>query len=206
MKSAEIRRRELLGEINKTAQMLDVLYSKQETDTNKVVNERELLLTLCLSIIDVLEFKLDSWSVAYFVFAREITKSTDDSIILSWCAHNELSGECFETMDGRKISDLLMPLSNGQRVRVLLTLLFLPMTAKELMDKHALTSGQIYHHLRELGKAGYVVANERGLYSINKRARRFLLTVISYVASQDTFQKYDSEISKEIYTDLSNID
>ncbi|RLF04121.1 MAG: hypothetical protein DRK00_07415 [Thermoprotei archaeon] len=64
----------------------------------------------------------------------------------------------------KRIVRALAPLTNENRVKILLSLLEGPKSASELAQETGLEGGPLYHHIKELMLAGYVESPERGVY------------------------------------------
>ncbi len=72
---------------------------------------------------------------------------------------------------------IMAPFGNIQRIRIIQSLLFWSKSAKKLMEELSLTAGQLYHHLRELSRAGYLDEAQRNLYKLSAKGRRVAFIV-----------------------------
>jgi DNA gyrase subunit B len=81
-----------------------------------------------------------------------------------------------------KVAQILSVLGNEVRLAILRTLLSGPRSAAELVSELGMgTTGQAYHHLRELQRAGYVEQRE-GRFHLNLRFGRVYLTALGLAA------------------------
>jgi DNA-binding transcriptional ArsR family regulator len=82
--------------------------------------------------------------------------------------------------DPTSIARLLGALGNGQRLRVVQLLVDGPMSTANLTSRlDEPSSGQLFHHLKELLAAGLIYQPQRGTYAILHQHIVPLLTVIS---------------------------
>ena len=82
-----------------------------------------------------------------------------------------------------KVAQILSVLGSEVRLAILRRLLDAPKTAAELVaDLGFKTTGQAYHHLRELERAGYVQQREGGRYHFDLRVGRVYLTALALAA------------------------
>lgn len=78
------------------------------------------------------------------------------------------------------IARLLAALGNPQRVKIVQALVHAPATTAELSGRlDEPSSGQLFHHLKELLAAGVVYQPQRGTYAVRQQHIVPLLTVIS---------------------------
>ncbi len=84
---------------------------------------------------------------------------------------------------GDRLARVLAALANGIRLRIVAELLRGPSAAADLAARlDQPSSGQLYHHLKELIAAGVVQQPERGAYAIRKQHVVPLLAVLSAAA------------------------
>ena len=82
-----------------------------------------------------------------------------------------------------KVAQILSVLGSETRLGILRHLLDAPMTAAELVAALGFkTTGQAYHHLRELERAGYVTLREEGRYHFDLNRGRVYLTALALAA------------------------
>lgn len=82
-----------------------------------------------------------------------------------------------------KVAQILSVLGSETRLGILRRLLDAPQTAAELVVALGLkTTGQAYHHLRELERAGYVAQREGGRYHFDLERGRVYLTALALAA------------------------
>ncbi|MCD6357276.1 MAG: winged helix-turn-helix transcriptional regulator [Thermoproteales archaeon] len=112
-------------------------------------------------VLKFLEEKVGSKPDAGIVFIGGLEKR-GGKIVDSFFSSINL-GAVRKTRPGR-IVRTLGPLTNENRVKILLSLLEGPKTASELAQETGLEGGPLYHHLKELMLAGYVDSPERGKY------------------------------------------
>jgi len=93
----------------------------------------------------------------------------------------------------KEITKFLSAFSSEQRISILRTLhqgLLNGKTVSELVAETDLEGGQLYHHLKELERAGYVeTKNERGRYFISVMGHIALLTVSHMAMELPIFAK-----------------
>jgi DNA-binding transcriptional ArsR family regulator len=81
-----------------------------------------------------------------------------------------------------KVAQILGVLGSEVRLAILRCLLSAPRTAAEIVSELRLgTTGQAYHHLRELERAGYV-EQRAGRYHFEMRVGRVYLTALALAA------------------------
>lgn len=105
----------------------------------------------------------------------------------SWCAAWYDSGgggvDKMLAMPEYRAAQVLGALGNEVRLAILRRLLYRAKSASELMEELGLrTTGQVYHHLRELETAGFVEARE-GRYQIGDRRIYLTALALAYQAS-----------------------
>lgn len=82
-----------------------------------------------------------------------------------------------------KVAQILSVLGSEVRLAILRLLLDAPKTAAEIVAELGFkTTGQAYHHLRELERAGYVRQREGGRYHFDLRVGRVYLTALALAA------------------------
>lgn len=82
-----------------------------------------------------------------------------------------------------KVAQILSVLGSEVRLSLLRHLLDAPKTAAELVAEVGLkTTGQAYHHLRELERAGYIDQKSGGRYHFNLNIGRVYLTALALAA------------------------
>ena len=82
-----------------------------------------------------------------------------------------------------KVAQALSALGSETRLGILRRLLDAPQTAAELVAALGFkTTGQAYHHLRELERAGYVKQREGGRYHFDLARGRVYLTALALAA------------------------
>jgi DNA-binding HxlR family transcriptional regulator len=72
----------------------------------------------------------------------------------------------------------LSPFSNEQRISLMKALFLGTKTATELKETTGLTDGQLYHHLKDLALAGYLLKEERNSYSLTTEGKMILSIVL----------------------------
>jgi len=77
-----------------------------------------------------------------------------------------------------EVVDVISPLANIYRLKILSMLIKRDMSASEISEKLKINGGQLYHHLDELLKAHYIRKINRGHYSIDMDGWRALFTVM----------------------------
>jgi DNA-binding transcriptional ArsR family regulator len=83
-------------------------------------------------------------------------------------------------LESSPIARLLAALGNPQRVQIVQALIHSPATTAELSGRlDEPSTGQLFHHLKELLAAGLVYQPQRGTYAIRQQHIVPLLTVIS---------------------------
>ena len=81
-----------------------------------------------------------------------------------------------------KVAQILSVLGSEARLAILRSLLAAPKTAAELVSELAFkTTGQAYHHLRELERAGYV-RQRTGRYHFDLKVGKVYLTALALAA------------------------
>ena len=133
--------------------------------------------------------------VAIEKIMREMTEQDfeDGALIHAGCILRD--GKCVSSWvntsapvltSSKEISKLLSPFSSEQRISILGYLykgFTEGKTVSELVKETGYEGGQLYHHLRELERVGYLeTKEERGRYFISAMGRIALLTV-SHMAS-----------------------
>jgi len=78
--------------------------------------------------------------------------------------------------DGAKVERMLSPLAHEGRIKIMQAMYLGPLTPSELTEATGFRGGGLYHHLKELRYAEYVVA-EDGRYRLTPLGRQLLLTV-----------------------------
>lgn len=137
-------------------------------------------------------------AVGLFIYLSEkhITTSgkhpVDDGFM--WTFSKVDTPETYSNIDDAFVANFLSPFSNDQRVRILKNLLYGPKTAKELMDELALTTGQLYHHLRELAKSGYLKQSQRNVYELRGNVRKLAIVILSCIGSQSMPAGYEIDV------------
>ena len=82
-----------------------------------------------------------------------------------------------------KVAQILSVLGSEVRLAILRHLLDGPKAAAELVSEVGLnTTGQAYHHLRELERGGYVKQREGGRYHFDPKRGRVYLTALALAA------------------------
>ena len=82
-----------------------------------------------------------------------------------------------------KVAQILSVLGSEVRLAILRHLLEAPKTAAEIVAEVGLkTTGQAYHHLRELERAGYVQQRAGGRYQMDMRRGRVYLAALALAA------------------------
>lgn len=82
-----------------------------------------------------------------------------------------------------KVAQILSVLGSEVRLAILRHLLDAPKTAAEIVTALGFkTTGQAYHHLRELERAGYVKQREGGRYHFDMERGRVYLTALALAA------------------------
>jgi len=82
-----------------------------------------------------------------------------------------------------KVAQILSVLGSEVRLAILRHLLDAPRTTAEIVSALGLkTTGQAYHHLRELERAGYVKQREGGRYHFDMERGRIYLTALALAA------------------------
>ena len=82
-----------------------------------------------------------------------------------------------------KVAQILSVLGSEVRLAILRNLLDAPKTAAEIVAGVGLkTTGQAYHHLRELERAGYVQQRAGGRYQIDMKVGRVYLAALALAA------------------------
>lgn len=82
-----------------------------------------------------------------------------------------------------KIAQILSVLGSEVRLAILRLLLDAPRTAAEVMAELSLrTTGQAYHHLKELERAGYVELQSGGRYHFNLEVGQVYLAALALAA------------------------
>jgi len=87
---------------------------------------------------------------------------------LAW--RMEHSWDAVRTLAGDSAARVLGALSSGLRLRIVAALLERPCTTAELVERlEQPSSGQLFHHLRELLAAGVVHQPVRGTYAVRRQ-------------------------------------
>lgn len=91
-----------------------------------------------------------------------------------------------------KVAQILSVLGSEVRLAILRHLLDAPKTAAEIVAALGLaTTGQAYHHLRELERAGYVKQREGGRYHFDMNRGRVYLTALALAADAGAAEPED---------------
>jgi DNA-binding transcriptional ArsR family regulator len=103
---------------------------------------------------------------------------------LGWgCLSTRLGGRrparaAAQEMSAAAVERLLSPLAHEGRVRIMQALFQRTLTASALSRATGFGGGGLYHHLRELEHADYVVS-DRGKYRLTQLGCELLVTVLS---------------------------
>jgi DNA-binding transcriptional ArsR family regulator len=92
------------------------------------------------------------------------------------------------TLPEYKVAQILSVLGSEVRLSILRHLLDSPKTVAELVTELGMsTTGQAYHHLRELERAGYIEQKSEGRYHFRLKVGRVYLTALelAYNAGAD---------------------
>jgi DNA-binding transcriptional ArsR family regulator len=91
-----------------------------------------------------------------------------------------------------KVAQILSVLGSEVRLAILRHLLDAPKTAAEIVAALSLkTTGQAYHHLRELERAGYVKQKEGGRYHFDMGRGAVYLTALALAADAGAAETED---------------
>ncbi len=89
----------------------------------------------------------------------------------------EAEGKAVRDVPAVKAERMLAPLAHEGRVAMMQRLFEKPRTAGELTRETGLRGGGLYHHLRELQHAGYVM-QEDGLYRLTRLGCQLLVSLL----------------------------
>ncbi|MEW6724471.1 MAG: winged helix-turn-helix domain-containing protein [Bacillota bacterium] len=81
------------------------------------------------------------------------------------------------------VAQFLAPLGSEQRVALMKVMADGGLTSRELSERTGLSTGQLYHHLRELAAVGYLLTRERNSYELTARGKRVLLVGLALAQS-----------------------
>lgn len=82
-----------------------------------------------------------------------------------------------------KVAQILSVLGSEVRLAILRSLVTAPKVASEIVTEVGMkTTGQAYHHLRELERAGYIEQRAGGRYHFNMRGGRVYLAALALAA------------------------
>jgi DNA-binding transcriptional ArsR family regulator len=82
-----------------------------------------------------------------------------------------------------KVAQILSVLGSEVRLAILRSLVTAPKTALEIVTEVGMkTTGQAYHHLRELERAGYIEQRAGGRYHFKMRGGRVYLAALALAA------------------------
>ena len=98
-------------------------------------------------------------------------------------SHSEETWEGLRDVSEVQVAQFMSPFSSEQRIGLLKALAEGSQSAGELAEETGLSSGQLYHHLRELASARYLLSPERNSYELTLRGKRALLTVLGLAKS-----------------------
>jgi len=95
-----------------------------------------------------------------------------------------------------RVAKLVAPLSSRQRVAILKALIEGPKTPSELSRITGMRGGELYHHLKELIRSGYVEARGRGVYALTFKGEA-VFSVVAGLASH-LEPPTDEELEEEL--------
>lgn len=97
-----------------------------------------------------------------------------------------------------KVAQILSVLGSEVRLAILRHLLTAPKVASEIVTEVGLkTTGQAYHHLRELERAGYVKQRAGGRYHFDMNGGRVYLAALALAADAGAEEPEEAPTEKE---------
>ncbi|RLE58398.1 MAG: hypothetical protein DRJ32_06525 [Thermoprotei archaeon] len=75
----------------------------------------------------------------------------------------------------KRVEKLVAPLANSSRVALLKALLSKARSISEITEITGLRGGELYHHLKELIRSGYVTSEKRGVYRLTMKGEIVLI-------------------------------
>jgi len=133
---------------------------------------RELIEKLLLIFED--QFKVKGSGGIAFVGSIEWSKGIVKKSFLSAIPLSDL-----RLIDPGRLAEIIKPLSNKNRIRVMLLLLDGDRSASEISGVTGLEGGQLYHHLKELLFSNLIESVERGRYRLTEKG----LTVLRILSA-----------------------
>lgn len=97
--------------------------------------------------------------------------------IIDYWSHTFTDEEVY-SIDPKSIVELIAPLTSEQRINILRTLLRHRQTNMTQISKETgLEGGELYHHLKELLRRGFIKSVRRGVYTITMKGEISLIMV-----------------------------
>lgn len=164
--------------------------AQQVVELNKKVEkltEKESATELIPSTVEDLSIPPDVQQALRALSSELKGKAEEVAIGLSCLVHGK-NGSCLwyekSAMDKwlscpeNVVVHFLSPFSNEQRISLMKALFLGTKTANELKKTIGLTDGQLYHHLKDLALAGYLLKEERNSYSLTTEGKLILSIVL----------------------------
>jgi DNA-binding HxlR family transcriptional regulator len=111
--------------------------------------------------------------------AEKVTTATDGNARIHPASLEEARSD-LESLDDNAIARVAYAFSSAPKVSLVRHLLLSEeLSAAELGERAGLTTGSLYHHLRELIHSGVVTQANRNRYSLSEMGKRLALSIFS---------------------------
>ena len=133
------------------------------------------------------------------VFHTGLIKGGDSTV--SWTA--SITADALMKCPPSHVSRLVSPFSAEQRVAILRALFPTPKGVQKLEQITGLSSGQIYHHMKELMFLEYVTQTGRNVYSLSSKGLMILFSLLALVRE---IAPPGKEMSEKVKTPASSVE
>ncbi|RLE58276.1 MAG: hypothetical protein DRJ35_08175 [Thermoprotei archaeon] len=157
--------------------------SKELEEIKRKIDQRRVNIGAISSLDEITETLAttidDKEEGGVFMHAGVIKKKGK---IIDYWSHT-FTDEDVYSIDPKSIVELIAPLTSEQRINILRTLLKHRQTNMTQISKETgLEGGELYHHLKELLRRGFIKTIRRGVYTITMKGEISLI-IVSGLAS-----------------------